>query len=1181
MISGVVAQEFPQLPRGILAAQCLLDDDTLFNAASTSGSDQRVFFDGVPSDDSIFPSDMPAVLTDDGLFHDGEVVFTPRVTQGLQLLPILFTSPDVFLISAVTIPGFLIPSLVNDVDIILPTPLQLPPGALLAANVIDADFIFRSAIAAAETLFPSRLNSDDAFFMPRATGGTIGPPLVVSDDTFFNFATQIVFRPEVVVDDGRPVLPDTGWDGVNTGVNISSDGLTAALAAPANYCGARSTALKTSGKFYFEITLGPTHGAIDGAGILRDDQSYVQMSQFSNGELAVFKNYHVFAGPSSDRYSGGAVITNNAWYTALALSRYDPGDPSHGIPETIGELLEGDVIGIAINLVDRQAWFRLNGRNWNDDQRGPTVLLNQDPTTGVGGIPVPIGSVGPAICLGGSAGTSLSGFAGDNVTANFGLKAYRDPPPDGYDDWMLESPFGSPINGDSFGTPSIGIPATLDDGVTDVTMSNGNLTATHSTTNTNGGAMSTSAQNSGRYYFEVTVNATHGNLDAVGILQYPSGNLINLSGGSASAAVYSTGIIWSLGNTGKTLGAIVAGDVIGVAVDISNQSVTSGGNIWFRKKHAGVAGNWNGDATGVSDPASANGGVPLGGFNFTESWIPCVGFSGTGSAVGDQMTANFGQSAYAMAYPHGYAIWPKDTNDYVQPLLPALVPVDDMFLVPFIDTSNRQLFHPNAPVGDDVVFAASSFGGNLPLFPALAADPDVFYAPAYFASFDIPTPQVTVSNRGLTVTQSTATANVGARSSAQRKSGKYYFEVTCTVTHSAANAIGIALETATYANLSVNGTNGTFVLLNTGTFFSNNANTGKSVGAPVNGDVLGFAIDLDLRKAWVRKNNGLWNNTVGADPVTNVSGVTVQSLQSFAPIIGFGSPSLNDSCTANFGASIFANPAPAGFGNWPGASTTQPGLTMPFVTDSDTLPLPRVDPQTLAPTAIASDDAIYLLSGSGGSPTIAPTIAVSDAETIYAPAVSAQLASLDGVAANVSLSTDKLTATHTNTTTDSGVRSTANKTTGKFYFEVTMTNVHGAFDCVGVLVAAGTYANLVTGSINCSCCYRNTGAIYSGNISSGKTLGAIAVGDVIGVAIDLTARRGWFRKNGGLWNGLALTSENPNTGTGGVVMAATVANAPAVGFGGTGTAAGDNMTANFGATAYNVPAPTGFLNWTT
>jgi hypothetical protein len=1191
MISGVVAQELPPLPRGVFVPSYVFaDNDNVFLAVVTSGLDQHVATVFVNDGDTLQPADMPGVLTAPFMeaWEDGENVFRPLIAAGLLLAPILYVSADSIFTPNVGIPGFLLPSLLAGDDIIFPTPLVLDPGMLRALQINDFESFFSPTIDAAQTLFPQRLDSADVFFTPRIVAGSISPPFIISDDVFFNFATQIVFRPALVVDDARPVtfMPDTGWDGANTGVTISSDKLTAALTAPANYCGARSTAIKSSGKFYFEITLGPLHGAIDAVGILRDDQSYSQMSQFSNGELAVFKNFHVFSGPNSDIQAAGVVVTNNAWYTALAMSRGDNF-------KLIGELLEGDVIGIAINLVDRTAWFRLNGGHWNEDQRGNTVLLNQDPTTGIGGIPVPDGNVGPALCLGGSSGTSLDGFSGDNMTANFGLKAYRDQPPAGYVNWAIDSPFGPPSLGDSFGRPSIGIPASLDDGNAFVAMSNAKLTATHNTTNDSAGAASASNQQTGKYYFEFTIGATHGRNDGVGMLVTsllggaPEGDFGTFANGTACAKVFFfDGAIWSNGgSSGKAIGACVAGDVIGAAVDLSAQTHTSGGNIWFRKKSGGVISNWNGAMNSTdSDPALGVGPINVNGFNFSKTWAPCVGFAGSGTSVGDNMTANFGATPFAMPHPNGFAIWPTTFNNSVLLVSPGVAVDSDVFPAPSADTANRQLFHPNPPAAaDDVVFHPSNFGGNLLLSPAAVADADLFFAPGYYAAFDpgaTKSPNVTLSNGNLTATQTTVVAYTGARSLAQKMSGKYYFEVTIgSVPMSNQDGFGILTENGTYKNMTADWSNCVSVIGNGGIILANNNISGRSLGTPQPGEVVGCAIDLDIRKAWFRRNLGLWNGQAGDDPATGSGGVAVQSLVSFAPAVSFNG-TVNASFTANFGVTPYAFAAPLGFVGWSGSSVTQPPALPPLVADNDAVYAPRVTPLNLFAAFIGADDAIYLLSCSGGSPTLGPTTVVADIETVYAPTIGFALATLDGVPANVTLSNGNLTATHSNTLTSSGARSSSNKTVGKFYFEVTMTVTHGDFDCVGILQSNATFINFVQNSTNCVAVYKNTGAIYANGGASGKTLGAIAAGDVIGVAVDLDARKAWLRKNGGLWNGFALTSENPNTGLGGVTIGASVSFDPAVGFGGTGTAAGDAMTANFGASAFGSTAPVGFINWT-
>jgi hypothetical protein len=209
------------------------------------------------------------------------------------------------------------------------------------------------------------------------------------------------------------------------------------------------------------------------------------------------------------------------------------------------------------------------------------------------------------------------------------------------------------------------------------------------------------------------------------------------------------------------------------------------------------------------------------------------------------------------------------------------------------------------------------------------------------------------------------------------------------------------------------------------------------------------------------------------------------------------------------------------------------------------------------------------------------TASVAEAATAVDTLSASVLATLNGTTANTTVSGGGLIATHTNTVGNSGVTSSTSKTAGKWYFEGTFTTTHGASDCVATILAGASFANLITNGTNCTAVYAGTGNIWSNNANSTKTLGAIVTGDVVGVAVDLTARLGWFRKlhsgTTGNWNG--DPTANPATGTGGVTIAATLAASPVVGFGGASTATNDIITANFGQSAYAMTAPSGFSNW--
>lgn len=235
--------------------------------------------------------------------------------------------------------------------------------------------------------------------------------------------------------------------------------------------------------------------------------------------------------------------------------------------------------------------------------------------------------------------------------------------------------------------------------------------------------------------------------------------------------------------------------------------------------------------------------------------------------------------------------------------------------------------------------------------------------------------------------------------------------------------------------------------------------------------------------------------------------------------------------------------------------------------------------QTLLPNLYSASDSIY-----------APAARLnwifarflSDSDVFYAPTRSggAALATFNGTADQATLSNGNRTATHTSTNTG-GARSTAYKSTGKYYFEVTVTTTHGGWDTVGIAIATASYGNIVDDSINGVIVQMGGGSIYTiAGFGGGKSLGPCVSGDVISVAADLGGQKVWFCRNGGNWNGLVITSENPVTGLGGVAIGdPSAALAPAVGFGGPDTAINDAMTANFGSSAYAYARPTGFVDW--
>lgn len=184
-------------------------------------------------------------------------------------------------------------------------------------------------------------------------------------------------------------------------------------------------------------------------------------------------------------------------------------------------------------------------------------------------------------------------------------------------------------------------------------------------------------------------------------------------------------------------------------------------------------------------------------------------------------------------------------------------------------------------------------------------------------------------------------------------------------------------------------------------------------------------------------------------------------------------------------------------------------------------------------------------------------------------------ATFDGVPSGVTLSNGNLTAT-LSTLGNSGARTAVTKAIGKYYCEFTITLSRGGADGAGLLVSTGSYTDMLN-VVNCIYITRSGGIVYSFGAAPGVAFGDILAGGVVGVASDLTTRMVWIRVGASLWN--ANAAHNPATAAGGISIPPTVALGPALLMSYGGTTIGDNMTANFGATAYANAAPSGFLNW--
>jgi hypothetical protein len=177
----------------------------------------------------------------------------------------------------------------------------------------------------------------------------------------------------------------------------------------------------------------------------------------------------------------------------------------------------------------------------------------------------------------------------------------------------------------------------------DTALSNSNLTATHTTANANSGARVLPLVSAGTIYFEITLLAGHGSFDAMGLASAGiTYNNFVLSGTNSVVVARGGGITINGGAALANIGAFAPNDVLGIAVDLTAHLV------WCRRN----AGPWNNN--GSANPATAVGGFTCPAV----ALAPCVCFVGTGTAINDAYTANFGAPAYANAAPSGFGNWP-------------------------------------------------------------------------------------------------------------------------------------------------------------------------------------------------------------------------------------------------------------------------------------------------------------------------------------------------------------------------------------------------------------------------------------------------------------------------------------------------------------------------------------------
>jgi hypothetical protein len=173
-----------------------------------------------------------------------------------------------------------------------------------------------------------------------------------------------------------------------------------------------------------------------------------------------------------------------------------------------------------------------------------------------------------------------------------------------------------------------------------ITLSNGNLTAT------NGGSgdnlvRSIVSASSGKKYCEITADIKVNNGTDLGVGTGAEA-LTNWVGATADSVgwIGGDGNIWLNSNPITGVATWTQGDTLCIAFDIDNM------RIWFRTN----GGNWNN--SGTANPATNTEGIDVSALNAGPFFV-MVSFR----TNADQFTANFGGTAYAHAPPSGFGNW--------------------------------------------------------------------------------------------------------------------------------------------------------------------------------------------------------------------------------------------------------------------------------------------------------------------------------------------------------------------------------------------------------------------------------------------------------------------------------------------------------------------------------------------
>lgn len=176
--------------------------------------------------------------------------------------------------------------------------------------------------------------------------------------------------------------------------------------------------------------------------------------------------------------------------------------------------------------------------------------------------------------------------------------------------------------------------------------------------------------------------------------------------------------------------------------------------------------------------------------------------------------------------------------------------------------------------------------------------------------------------------------------------------------------------------------------------------------------------------------------------------------------------------------------------------------------------------------------------------------------------------------ANITLSNGDLTAAAGAGTYV--VRATGSASTGKKYWEITVDASFNGNMRNGIANASHSLTSGLGDSAHNSVGFDSSGPVYEGGGSAGTGNSYLTINKIVKIAVDLTAEKIWVKVDSGNWNNDA--SANPATGTNGFSFS-NINSGPYYPAFSSASPGPHTVTANFGATAFNSAAPSGFGTW--